>query len=428
MVFRSFLSGKSLALIFVAPFVVNAFSATAPTKVVQWGVVLGGTVDEDKATLKAFQNLPGAKLVAVMDPINSKRNIGAQGTNVQGSNTKRTFQRYDRRDDFLSDERIDAVWIGAPPGQHLYWAMHIASIRHSLPEVENPPKYICLSRPMLGRSADETATMAAALQARKLVLVPAPLSSLQDRLTWIQEAVASEIGDLKSLNYRYTMTPGDTVLDSWKGAADVHGGGVLLEMGPIVLKFLEILLGPLEDVKGEALNRNSPDQDVEDYVWMQAKAGSVGVNAVWDMTRTNTQVPNRDCFVLKGDKHSLRIQGLVMEPVVEIYRVDQDDETNVDFVARKDFGLAPLSGSRACLEQVTDQIRRGKPQVDLKATFRLSSHIDRILKSYYGGRGDDFFLALLRGLAFHPLDDSSIWNNKTMCSFSYEPYNNARVG
>jgi len=392
---RSSLLEIILPLLFVVPFTVDSLSTTAPTKVVQWGVVLGGTVGEDKATLEAFRNLPGARLVAVMDPRNSESTIAEQGTNSneQGSSTttKMTFQRYDRRDDFLSDERIDAVWIGTPPGQHLYWAMHIASIRHSLPQVENPPKYICLSRPMLGRSADETATMAAALQARKLVLVPAPLSSLQERLIWIQRVAVSEIGDLKSLTYHYSMVADNKVLSSTKATADVHGGGVLLEVGPIVLKFIENLLGPLENVKGEALNRNSPDQDVEDYVWMQATAGSVGVNAVWDMTRSNTKVPSEDSFILKGDKHSLRIQGLVTDSIVEIYRIDEDDEKEVELVAKMDFSLAPISGSRACLEQVTEQIRRGKPQMDLNSTFRLSSHIDRILKSYYGGRGDDFF-------------------------------------
>ena len=388
----------------------RAFSADAGGRV-RWGVVLGDQRDQQGKNflLENFQDLPKGELVAILDPTRSFSSNESGPENDYdyyyddddnnnydvGTTTTTSPSVYYRRDDFLSDDRIDAVWIDTPPGQHLYYAMHVASIRHSLPDVESPPRFVCVSRPMLGRSYEETATMAAALHARRLVLLPAPLVDLEQRVQWIQESLSEVVGDLQSVTYQYTKSAGcsgDDVNDDSNAAADIHGGaGVWMQNGPLVLRSLEMLLGPLEHVQGQALNRHSPEQDVEDYVWMEAAAGTVDVHAVWDMTQTEMKENHTttfDCFTLQGSKGRIQIRGLITSPKIEIYRYINDED--IELVAQRDFGHT-LSSRAACLAQVTDRISRDMPQVDLKATLRLSAHIDRILSSYYGGRGDDFF-------------------------------------
>jgi 1,5-anhydro-D-fructose reductase (1,5-anhydro-D-mannitol-forming) len=361
----------------------RAFSAT-PRPNLQWGVILGGT-GEDEAILEAFQNVDDADIVAVLYPRQADPDA------IEDKIDNDDCLLYDRRDDFLSDERVDAVWIGTPPGQHLYWTMQVASIRHSLPEVLNPPRHVCISRPMLGRSYEETATMAAALQVRKVSLYPASLMGLHSRVTALRnvlnrQAWVGRADDWQAVTYHYVATTNDAA--AWKTTADTHGGGLFLEVGPLMLRFLEILLDkPLENVQGEALNRNSPDQDVEDYVWMKAQAGNATtVDGVWDFTTTvhNAQ----DSLFLQCGFGRIRVEGLVSEISIRIY----NDESG-DLIDTIPLDHAP-SSAELDLKRVTQSVMQGESpsKTDLQTTFRLSSAVDRILASYYGGRGDDFFV------------------------------------
>ena len=64
----------------------------------------------------------------------------------------------------------------------------------------------------------------------------------------------------------------------WRLDAAQSGGGLVMDVGCHVIDRIDYLLGPLSGVTGSASNRNSPNQQVEDYV--EVRAGRVRLGGV----------------------------------------------------------------------------------------------------------------------------------------------------
>lgn len=372
----------------------SSAASAASSGTIRWGIIGLGDVVKHK-TGPAFLQAEGSDLVAVCSRTPGKAATWAAangGPNCQG---------YDRLEEFLKDDRIDAYYIATPPGQHVYMAMKVAAAaadRSAAIYIEKP----------VGRSYEETATISASLQARGIPLYTAYTSRAYPRTMALKDLLESgRIGQVTNITYRLTganMVRGLGQSESlpWRLQADVSGGGLFLDVGCHLLDRLNFVAGPLVDVRGQGLNRQSPGQDVEDYVWLKSKIGGdnrhladdgatnfcidADVDCIWDFTPpTDSESENQDELVFQGTKGSLRMKG--MSPDAPVRVLHQDGSLAEELV----FDPVPLAGL-PLIQMVTDDLL-GKGSCESKGdnARRTSAIMDTVLKGYYGGRGDDFF-------------------------------------
>ena len=92
---------------------------------------------------------------------------------------------------------------------------------------------------------------------------------------------SGRLGQVTMLTYRYTDTHLRNVDPHnlpWRLAAEQSGGGIFLDMGCHALDIFDLILGPIEGVKGIAANLASP-YDVEDAIALHCRfaSGQLGV-------------------------------------------------------------------------------------------------------------------------------------------------------
>jgi predicted dehydrogenase len=186
-----------------------------------------------------------------------------------------------------------------------------------------------------------------------------------------------------------------------------------MDVGCHVLDRIDYLCGPLVDIKGEAQNKNSPHQKVEDYVHLTASIGATNdrssmqhsINAVgakvectWDFASPD-QEPS-DQLVLEGPSGSLRMTGMSPNAPIEVY----DSDGNL---LRKiaEFAM-PEHTAQALIQAVTLDLvhlrlvqqaaQQAGTNVDAyekpdflsfgENAIRTQKVIDEVLESYYSGR------------------------------------------
>jgi 1,5-anhydro-D-fructose reductase (1,5-anhydro-D-mannitol-forming) len=396
-------------------------------KVVRWGIIGLGDVVKHQ-TGPAFLQAEDSELVAVC----GSRTPG-KAASWAAENGGPNCRGYNHLEDFLADDRIDAYYIATPPGQHVYMAMKVAT---TIVAADNAGAAVYIEKPV-GRSYEETATISASLQARGIPLYTAYTSRAYPRTVAVKDLLESgRIGQVVNITYRLSGLDASTLntgtgrvqdggLDKekepskrqtlpWRLQADVSGGGLFVDVGCHLLDRLDFIAGPLLNVRGQALNRQSPGQDVEDYVWLQARIGSQSsdsdsetdepnVDCIFDFTFTppdssdNNDQQLTDELVFQGTKGSLQMKGMSPDAPV---RVLYEDGSLVEELVFESTSLAAGSGSLPLIQTITNELlgkgqgggeQDGQCQSKSFNAMRTSAVMDTVLKEYYGGRGDDFF-------------------------------------
>jgi 1,5-anhydro-D-fructose reductase (1,5-anhydro-D-mannitol-forming) len=400
-------------------------TASSSGKTIRWGIIGLGDVVQHQ-TGPAFLQAQDSELVAVC----GSRTPG-KAASWAAANGGPNCRGYNHLEDFLADDRIDAYYIATPPGQHVYMAMKVATVAADNGAV------VYIEKPV-GRSYEETATISASLQARGIPLYTAYTSRASPRTMAVKEALESgRIGQLVNITYRLSgldasmdtgrvqeggvegQQPSKSKTLPWRLQADVSGGGLFVDVGCHLLDRLDFIAGPLLNVRGQALNRQSPGQDVEDYVWLQARIGSQGsandndkdepnfcagadVDCIWDFTPPEGSSSSSDSsdhltdeLVFQGTKGSLQMKGLSSDAPV---RVLYEDGSVVEELVFESTSLAAGSGSLPLIQTITNELLgKGQGEGDGLCqsksfnAMRTSAVMDTVLKEYYGGRGDDFF-------------------------------------
>ena len=399
---------------------------------IRWGIIGLGDVVKHQ-TGPAFLQAEDSELVAVC----GSRTPG-KAASWAAANGGPNCRGYNHLEDFLADDRIDAYYIATPPGQHVYMAMKVAT---TIVAADNGAA-VYIEKPV-GRSYEETATISASLQARGIPLYTAYTSRAYPRTVAVKDLLESgRIGQVVNITYRLsgldasTMDTGTGMIQEgglkeeqepsknqalpWRLQADVSGGGLFVDVGCHLLDLLDFFAGPLLNVRGQALNRQSPSQDVEDYVWLQARIGSqssdsdsendvpnfcagADVDCIWDFTppdgssSDNNDHHLTDKLVFQGTKGSLHMKGMSLDAPV---RVLYEDGSLAEELVFESTSLAAGSGSLPLIQTITNELlgkgqgegeRDGQCQSKSFNAMRTSAAMDTVLKEYYGGRGDDFF-------------------------------------
>jgi 1,5-anhydro-D-fructose reductase (1,5-anhydro-D-mannitol-forming) len=293
---------------------------------------------------------------------------------------------YETLDDFLQHPGLDAIYVSTRPGMHLEICQKVVAAGKCC-YVEKP----------VGRCAQETKEIVRMFQTQKLPLYTAYISRAYDRTQAIRRLLREgAIGDrLEQVSYKLVGTGGARDMNGelpWRLDAAQSGGGLIMDVGCHVVDRIDYLCGPMIEVQGSASNKNSPSQDVEDFVHFTAKIGpsdwaatgnceGATVDCTWDFAPKD---PNDACDELQfvGAMGSLKMKG--MSPVDPIQVLDSKGE-----VVRELAFEFPEHTAQALIQGVTDDLRGV-----IKANFlsygdnsiRAQEAIDSSLDTYYGGR------------------------------------------
>ncbi|CAJ1966140.1 unnamed protein product [Cylindrotheca closterium] len=381
---------------------------------IRWGIVGLGDVVQKKSGPAFFKN-KNSQLVAAMRRTPGKaQEYAEKKVNSYTGNDKKIDQcvGYENLEDFLKHPNMDAVYVSTRPGSHLEICKQVAAAGLAC-YVEKP----------VGRCAAETEIIVDIFEKAGLPLYTAYISRAYERTQAVKKLLAADgsspLGDrVTKVSYKLVGTGGARDMGGddqlpWRLDPEQSGGGLIMDVGCHILDRIDYLCGPLVDIEGEAQNKNSPDQKVEDYVHLTASIGETkgrpsmqqSINAVgakvectWDFASPD-QEPS-DQLVLEGPSGSLRMIGMSPNAPIEIY----DSDGNL---LRKlpEFAM-PEHTAQALIQAVTldllhlrlvEQAEQHEgTNVDTyeKPDFlsfgdnaiRAQKVIDTVLESYYSGR------------------------------------------
>lgn len=329
---------------------------------IRWGMIGCGDVAEVKSG-PGFQQAEGSSLIAVMRRDGNKSQEYARRHNVP--------YWYDNADSILHHPEVDALYIATPPGSHLQYALAAAAA--------GKPTYV--EKPM-ARCAVECERMNAAFDAAGIPLFVAFYRRALPRFIKAREIIESgQLGHLTGVRYAF-MAPAHRREDSsnlpWRLRAQEAGGGLFLDLGCHTLDILDFMLGPLQNVTGQAANIVS-EYDVEDSVIMQftTATGALG-SASWNFASDQ----NEDLIEVIGTDGILSLSTFGNEPL-GLRRADK----------RTEFDLAnPLHIQQPLIQTIVNQLRgTGSCPSTGHSAARTARIMDSALDAYYAGRQDAFW-------------------------------------
>jgi 1,5-anhydro-D-fructose reductase (1,5-anhydro-D-mannitol-forming) len=329
---------------------------------VRWGIIGCGDVTEVKSG-PAFQKVAKSRLVAVM-----RRNGALAADYARRHGVARW---YDRAEALVHDDEVDAIYVATPPGSHLDYAL--------MASAAGKPAYV--EKPM-ARTFSECRRMVDAFEKAKVPLFVAYYRRALDRFRAVRDLVASgRLGTITAVRYLYAKPPsppGASGALPWRLRAEESGGGLFLDLGSHTLDILDFILGPLENVRGEATNMGSP-YDVEDTVAVHfsTPSGAIGT-AHWNFANTE----QADEIVISGDDGEVRLATFGDGPIdvrtgPRVERLEFPNPTNIQ---------APMIES-----VVADLLGTGRCESPGATAARTSAVIDATLKGYYGSRDGEFW-------------------------------------
>jgi len=247
----------------------------------------------------------------------------------------------------------------------------------------------------VGRCAEETEKIVKVFDKAKLPLYTAYISRAYERTQALRKFLAGgAIGDeLLKVSYKLIGSGGarDMLGDlPWRLDAKQSGGGLIMDVGCHVIDRIHYLCGPLVNVKGSAMNKNSTSVRVEDFVQLTANIGDggnleamshsedVSVEMTWDFESSEAPL---DELKFIGPKGHIKMSAMSFAPV-EVY-----DEGG-KLIKTQSFE-PPEHTAQNMIQAVTNDLLGIEKEDFLSVgdnTIRTSRVLDAVLNSYYGGR------------------------------------------
>jgi 1,5-anhydro-D-fructose reductase (1,5-anhydro-D-mannitol-forming) len=207
----------------------------------RWGIIGCGDVTEVKSG-PALARAANSQLVAVM-----RRNGALAADYARRHGVPRW---HDDADAIIRAPDVDAVYVATPPASHREYALRCAAAG----------KPVLVEKPM-AMDQRECADMIAACRAAGVALWVAYYRRALPRFLAVRDLVhGGAIGAVRMVTSRQfqplkppaEMNPGSP---PWRVDAAESGGGLFVDMASHTLDFLDLLFGPIEDVRALAGNQ-----------------------------------------------------------------------------------------------------------------------------------------------------------------------------
>ena len=328
---------------------------------INWGIIGCGDVCEIKSG-PAFQQADGSQLVAVMRRDGELAADFARRHDVPFST--------DDASQIINNPDVNAVYIATPPDSHEFYALQVAAA--------GKPCYV--EKPM-ARSAAECRRMCEAFEAANVPLYVAFYRRGMARFQCAKRLIESgELGTITSVSYRLLL-PREELNSTdlpWRLRAEVAGAGLFYDLGSHLLDAFDFLFGPLQDVRGVAANRATPQIAVEDSVAMSFTAHKAPAVAMWNFAATE----RADRIEIWGDRAKLSFS---------CFGGDDLQLQTSDGVQILD-GAAPQPVQLGLVQTLVDELRgQGTALSTGRSALRTMEAMDEVLSDYYGGRADEFW-------------------------------------
>ncbi len=330
---------------------------TAP--VIRWGILGCGDVCEVKSG-PGFQNADGGALTMVMrrTPLMAEDFATRHGVpNWTGD-----------VDALIEDPDVDAVYIATPPGTHCEYALKVCAA--------GKPCYV--EKPM-ARGGAECDVMVKAFADAGLPLFVAYYRRALPRFVKAKELIESgQLGTIRTVSYRWEGVADPQKNPGWRVDAEQAGGGLFLDLGSHTLDILDYLLGPLQNVKGQATNTASL-YPVEDSVELGFVTGS-GAEGYGSWNFAGRE--HADLIAITGTLGELLLSTFGQEPL-RLHTADCEQTFNLP---------NPKHIQQPLIQMIVDELRGVGSCPSTGVTAARTSHVmDAALNGYYGGRGDAFW-------------------------------------
>ncbi len=265
---------------------------------VKWGLIGCGDVTEVKSG-PPLQLTPHSSLVAVMRRNGELAKDYAIRHNVP--------KWYSNGDDLINDPEVNAVYIATPPNAHLEYA--IKAMRAGKP--------VYVEKPM-ARTYNECLEMIKISNETGTPLFSAYYRRTLPLFTKVKELIdLNSIGTIRLVNIRYYKPPeseSETKIASWRYQPEISGGGLLFDLASHTLDFLDFILGPISNVKANALNQGGlyPAEDLVMANWMH----DTGVAGTGTWCFTTSDKNNLDEVEIIGNQGKIVFSTFKSNPVV----------------------------------------------------------------------------------------------------------------
>ncbi|HEY1791331.1 MAG TPA: Gfo/Idh/MocA family oxidoreductase [Opitutaceae bacterium] len=325
---------------------------------VRWGIIGCGDVTEVKSG-PGFQKAGRSKLVAVM-----RRNGALAQDYAKRHGVPRSYADGAA---LIADPEVDAVYIATPPDTHCSYALAVAAA--------GKPAYV--EKPM-ARHAPECDRMVDAFKSADLPLFVAYYRRRLPCFLKVEELLkGGAIGNLTGVTYRMAE-PHHRRAKMWRTDVAVAGAGHFLDVGSHALDLLDYLLGPLENVAGNAANLAS-DYEAEDSVAMTFMAGGAPGAASWNFASDTRE----ELMRLSGTDGEISFPMFTSSPV-RLVRGAKEETFDLPY---------PPHVAQPLIQTIVDDLLGTGLCPSTGETGRRTTRVmDRVLDEYYGGRGDEFWL------------------------------------
>jgi predicted dehydrogenase len=269
------------------------------TRQILWGMIGCGNVTEKKSA-PAFNKIPHARLVAVMNRTPEKAQQYAERHNVP--------KWYLTADELINDSEVNAIYIATPPDSHLEYTLKAAKA--------GKPVYV--EKPM-ARTHAECVQMIAACAQANVPLFVAYYRRYLPKFLKVKELINTKaIGQIRFVNIQLTSTfkSGDENSQSlpWRVLPEIAGGGHFYDLAAHQLDLLDFFFGKISFANGFSANQAHlyPAEDivVGSFVF---ESGILG-NGTWCFTLDKSS--EQDEIRIEGSKGSIRFATFDGEPVM----------------------------------------------------------------------------------------------------------------
>ncbi|MCA0987209.1 Gfo/Idh/MocA family protein [Guptibacillus algicola] len=264
-------------------------------KKIRWGIIGCGNVTEVKSG-PAFQLIVQSSLVAVMRRNGEKAKDYAERHGVP--------KWYDKAEDLIYDDEVDAVYIATPPSTHKQYTLMTAEA--------GKPVYV--EKPM-ANSLEECEEMVEACEKHNVPLYVAYYRRSLPRFLKVKELIEDgAIGDVRFVSIQQTQQIVQKDEEGnwpWRVIPEKSGAGLFYDVGSHTLDLFDYLLGPLEETKGSAYNLadSYPAEDTVSGVW-RFENGAVGTG-VWNFSSYKNEDDNR----IVGTKGEIQFSTFDHKPI-----------------------------------------------------------------------------------------------------------------
>lgn len=321
---------------------------------IRWGIVGCGNVTEVKSG-PAFQLAENSSLQAVM------RRNGEKAKDYAARHGVPSW--YDKAEDLIYDNEVDAVYIATPPSSHKKYTIMAAEA--------GKPVYV--EKPMAG-STDECAEMIKACESNGVPLFVAYYRRSLPRFRKVKDLLdAGSIGEVRfaSIQQNQKIVQKDENGEwLWRVIPEKSGAGLFYDVGSHTLDLFDYLLGPLSDVKGFAVNLadSYPAEDTVSGTW-KFESGAVGIG-VWNFSSYSKEDDNR----IVGTKGEIRFSTFDDKPIILLNEAGEE-AFHIEH---------PTHIQHHHIQSIVDELLgKGVCPSTGKTAFRTNQVMGELVKEYY---------------------------------------------